>query len=255
MFKLVILVSAVTCALAAVVPEDPSPQIEGRIVGGNEGNINQYPYLVSVQRNGTHICGGSIYSNKIIVTAAHCLQNVWTNELRVRAGSSTWNSGGILYYVYSYRNHEDYNPTTMENDVAVILLSTILSFSTTIAKIDLTYYGPLNGATGTVIGWGTTSFNGSISDHLRYTAVTIISPTQCGSSAYRYGSTIKSNMFCASAEGKDACQKDSGGPLIYNNFLIGIVSWGYGCAYSGYPGVYTDVAQMRSWIMKNAITV
>ena len=52
--------------------------------------------------------------------------------------------------------------------------------------------------------------------------------------------------------GKDACQGDSGGPLTVKDsdqhHLAGVVSWGYGCAADGLPGVYAEVAQLRSWV-------
>lgn len=59
-------------------------------------------------------------------------------------------------------------------------------------------------------------------------------------------------MFCASAAGKDSCQGDSGGPAISTvgttKYLVGVVSWGYGCADPRYPGVYSNVSYARAWI-------
>lgn len=57
-------------------------------------------------------------------------------------------------------------------------------------------------------------------------------------------------MLCAGYElgGKDSCQFDSGGPLIENSTVVGIVSWGRSCALVGYPGVYTNVGTLRDWI-------
>ena len=256
MFKFVILLSAVACALGAAVPEGMLPQLDGRIVGGVATTITDFPWQISLQRSGSHSCGGSIYSDRIIVTAAHCLQCVSTNVLRIRAGSSYWSSGGVVIAVAAFRNHEGYNSNTMVNDIAVVRLASSLAMSSSIRTIGLASSAPANGAAAAVSGWGTTSYgSSSIPSQLRYADVTIVSRTQCASSTYGYGNQIRDTMICTYNVGRDACQGDSGGPLVSGGVLVGVVSWGYGCAYVNYPGVYADVAALRTWVVNTASTI
>jgi len=253
MLKFLILLSAVACALGGTIPEGLLPQLDGRIVGGTATTISSFPWQISLQRSGSHSCGGSIYSARVIVTAAHCLQSVSASSLQIRAGSSYWSSGGVVAKVSSFKNHEGYNANTMVNDIAVLHLSSSLSFSSTIKSIGLASSNPANGAAASVSGWGTqSSGSSSIPSQLRYVNVNIVSQSRCSSSSYGYGNQIKSSMICAAASGKDSCQGDSGGPLVSGGVLVGVVSWGYGCAAANYPGVYADVAALRSWVINNA---
>ena len=91
----------------------------------------------------------------------------------------------------------------------------------------------------------------SLPKFLRKVTVPIVSRTSCNQ-AYFNGVTV--NMFCAGyAEGgKDSCQGDSGGPMVnpYKQ-LIGVVSWGVGCARPNLPGVYTRVSRYLTWISTN----
>lgn len=89
--------------------------------------------------------------------------------------------------------------------------------------------------------------------------VPLVNQRKC-QDAYSSFSPITPRMICAGfyAEGgKDACQGDSGGPLVaYSSDdkqprLVGIVSWGYGCAKPKYPGVYSRVLAARDWIYVN----
>ena len=55
-------------------------------------------------------------------------------------------------------------------------------------------------------------------------------------------------MICAGEKGKGPCHGDSGGPLVDNHgYLVGIVSWGYGCA-QGYPGVFMETSSFVDWV-------
>merc|ERR1712037_618482 len=100
----------------------------------------------------------------------------------------------------------------------------------------------------TVSGWGTTSEGGSLARVLQKVDVPVVSDEHCRDS---YGqSDITESMICAGLDqgGKDSCQGDSGGPFMCGNQLSGVVSWGYGCAEAGYPGVYTQTSYFVDWV-------
>lgn len=78
----------------------------------------------------------------------------------------------------------------------------------------------------------------------------VVNRDRCNEVYSATGYPITDVMFCAgSFTGEfDSCGGDSGGPLVYNGQLIGLVSWGAGCAEWGYPGVYTKISALRPWI-------
>ncbi|KAJ4432547.1 hypothetical protein ANN_21170 [Periplaneta americana] len=131
-------------------------------------------------------------------------------------------------------------------------VSSAFSFGSSVQAIPLETGSVSAGTSAVVSGWGTTSEGGSASTTLRQVAVPIVSDSSCNSAYSSYGG-ITARMICAgyTSGGKDACQGDSGGPLVANGKLIGIVSWGAGCARPNYPGVYTKVSALRSWISSN----
>ena len=109
------------------------------------------------------------------------------------------------------------------------------------------------------LGWGTTSFGGSLSSNLLEVSIPILSTANCKLNA-NVGAKITDNMFCTYAEGKDACQGDSGGPLNWIDpsngraHLVGITSWGTGCARKDFPGVYTKVITIFSTLFLISIS-
>ena len=251
MYRLLAVFALFSCAIAGTIPDD----LDGRIVNGVDTTIQAHPYQVSLQTNsGFHFCGGSIISEDIIVTAAHCMQKYKAHEFKVRLGSTEYNKGGELVAVKAFRNHEGYIAATKEYDVAVIKLATPVRQSTTVRYVKLAESTPSTGTTGVVTGWGVKCFLfcQKSPEILQKVEVDIIDEEQCASSEYKYGGSIKKTMLCAYAVKKDACQGDSGGPLVARNELVGVVSWGKGCAVKGYPGVYCDIASVRSWIENTA---
>ncbi|XP_017007944.2 trypsin beta-like [Drosophila takahashii] len=255
MLKFVILLSAVACALGGTIPEGLLPQMDGRIIGGTATSISDIPWQLSLQSYGSHYCGAVIISPSYALTAAHCLPDYIPIEvLRVRAGSSWWFIGGDLISVASKTAHEDYDSSTLDNDIGLIELSQALTFSSYIQPIAVATSDPEDGEDAIVSGWGSQLPGTSINSlHLRAVPVKTISETACRSA---YGNRITANMFCAGAPGKDACQGDSGGPLVTTNgIVIGVVSWGNGCARPQYPGVYTKVGKYLTWFRNQGAPV
>jgi trypsin len=124
------------------------------------------------------------------------------------------------------------------------------TYSSTVQPIGLASTAPSAGTSSVVSGWGTeSSGSSSLPTQLRAVTVNIVSTSQCNSAYSSYGG-ITDRMICAAVTGggKDACQGDSGGPLVVGNTLVGLVSWGVGCAEASYPGVYSNVAALRSFI-------
>ena len=106
---------------------------------------------------------------------------------------------------------------------------------------------------GTISGWGALVEGGGAPEVLQTVDVPIVTKSEC-SKAYQTWGGIPEGQICAAfpAGGKDTCQGDSGGPLVIAGRQAGIVSWGNGCARKGYPGVYTEVAAFRDWVVKHA---
>ncbi|KAH8253245.1 hypothetical protein KR032_004450 [Drosophila birchii] len=231
------------------------PQLDGRIVGGQDTNITRYPHQISMRLRGNHRCGGSILNANIIVSAAHCVNALITvTNLTIVAGSSNiWFPTGP-YQELAVREiimHPKYRALNNDYDAAILIVDGDFVFNEAVQPIKLAQERPEHDTLVTVTGWGTTSEGGVISDVLQEVHVNVVENTVCKKS---YPIMLTSRMLCAGVTGggKDACQGDSGGPLIYNNELLGIVSWGTGCAREKYPGVYCSVPDLYEWFLETA---
>lgn len=224
-----------------------------RIVGGAAISIKRVPYQVSVHRYNSHWCGGSLIRNNIILSAAHCYFDVKSpSYLAVRVGSSFYNRGGRFIKVASFRNHQSYRYPAPRFDIALIkMAASVTPNADTIRLIPLNRNVIPVGTRAYVSGWGYTS-EGNETFPLKIRGVTLTTVDQqvCARANAQVDPVYDSNI-CAYASGKDSCQGDSGGPLASGGRLIGIVSWGYGCARPNYPGVYTKVASYFTWIQNN----
>ncbi|CAD5125962.1 DgyrCDS14148 [Dimorphilus gyrociliatus] len=230
----------------------------GRVVGGWESRPNEFPYQISLNIFGSHNCGGVVLNSNWILTAAHCVSSGSTTGLEVLAGAhirSNPHGPEHRSEVLQVINHEKYtDPKRYSNDISLLKLASPLTLSEDIAPIcsprDITY----NGETVTISGWGGTFSGSPATDELRYTNVQVWTNADCEGP---YPGSIDETMICAAAPGRDTCQMDSGGPLAYNNNgkfeIVGLTSWGRGCALPTHPGVYARVSPQLEWIRENAV--
>ncbi|GKT86035.1 trypsin A chain [Colletotrichum tofieldiae] len=230
-------------ASLAMAAPPPSPCLRTRYRSSAEPSL--------LPRSGSHFCGGSLLNANTVITAAHCSVGQSASSVSVRAGSLKRNSGGVLVGVSRIIVNPSYSSSTYNNDVAIWKLSTSIPTSSTIsyATLPAANADPVGGANVQVAGWHGSS---TIPVDLRKVTVPIVSRTTCRS---QYGtSAITNNMVCAgvSTGGRDSCQGDSGGPLVdASKTLIGIVSWGDGCAQANAAGVYARVSTLLSFVQAN----
>lgn len=230
-----------------------------RIVGGEKTSIKYHPWQVAIiisGPDGSSLCGGSIIANKWALTAAHC---VWppdsSSSVKAKAGATNINKQGIWSDVDTVVIHEEYDSFTSENDIALVQLKSKRSgqvIPLASKSIEISVGQPLE-----VTGWGVTSESedAEASSNLLKANVPYVENATCNGPE-SYNGSITSSMMCAGrrAGGVDACQGDSGGPLVWRTpdgpILVGVVSFGEGCARKLKYGVYTRVANYRDWIAR-----
>ena len=220
----------------------------GKIVGGVEAEIHEFPFMAALLIRGRQFCGGSLVSGQHVLTAAHCV--VWMTgqhlrELRVVLGAHNVDTKNhVTKRVTRKAHHRTYSASDNDFDVAILKLDSPVQFSDSIQAIQLPYsrahlnecfvshsnissfvleieeeyedYPPknsYNGVEATVAGWGTIYAGGPQSAVLRKVQVLVVSNEAC-QRAYAPHKTITPTMICASGPGRDTCQGDSGGPIF-----------------------------------------
>jgi len=233
-----------------------------RIVGGVTTEVNEYPWQVALVGQGSSqvFCGGSLINDRWVLTAAHCTASGVSQVLLGNHLQSQTDSNEKRINVRRVVDHPNYNSRTLNNDFSLLELSEAVDLESVAPAIrpvclpSASNPSQYENVPSIVSGWGTTSSGGSQPNALREVTVKTMTNSACNG---KYGSgTITSAMICAANPNKDSCQGDSGGPLVRNVGgyfnLIGVVSWGYGCADSRYPGVYARVTNQIDWITRTS---
>ncbi|XP_036344727.1 serine protease snake-like isoform X1 [Rhagoletis pomonella] len=242
------------------------------IVHGTVARANEFPFMAAIgwrtfDNAISYQCGGTLISNRYLLTAAHCLYHSSEPPVVVRPGGFDLDDAGAkdiaIDQIYV---HPGYEFPGIYNDIAIISLQQgYFAESQGNTGPACVWAQPLYAANVTAIGYGNTQFAGLSSPKLLKANLTILSNQQCAqyyvedTDSLNHG--IIYSQICANDEIKlrDTCQGDSGGPIImYRNlgkgyyeapYIVGITSFGIGCG-TGTPGIYTRVASYIDWIEK-----
>ncbi|XP_060757837.1 chymotrypsinogen A-like [Neoarius graeffei] len=237
------------------------PPLNTKIVGGDDAPAGAWPWQASVQASGRHFCGGSLINKNWVLSAAHCFESssITARDITIFLGMESLegtNPNMQKKTVLKIINHENYNSTKLNNDIALVQLSSSVTFNNYVMPVCLAASNSLflKGTKAWVTGWGNIRFGVTMPSPktLQEVQVSVVNHSDC---AKKYGSDIiTENMICAAEGGKGACQGDSGGPLVVkcNGTWVqaGIVSFvkANECASAVVPDVYVRVTQYQDWI-------
>lgn len=246
---------SVVCALAALV----LPAQASAVVGGTAVQPGNYQFVVAVGDTEGPFCGGTLIAPSVVLTAAHCLTEEPTalDRLRVLVGSPRISAGlgahdaTHLVGVTAVYIHPKFDEQSMRYDAALLVLEHPATGVPTVAMAETVLRA---GTTVSAAGWGKTQERGpSTPDRLRAVVLKVGTTSECRRGNAIDGGYFAPSMMCASNPGRDTCSGDSGGPLVGKSngqtVLVGITSFGYGCAEDGHPGVYTRVTAVRGWVL------
>ncbi|XP_058822644.1 transmembrane protease serine 9-like isoform X2 [Topomyia yanbarensis] len=188
-------------------------QCEPRIVNGTNASSGDFPFVVSLRKNGSHFCGGTIVTNRWIMSAAHCFPynvpfskvessvQVGRTKIARKLDESVHSIQGVITHpLYDQSN-------SMMNDICLVLLVSPLKFSGYVQPVPLP---PVcseadDNRRVTVVGWGITENEGKPSKILQKLDLQVITNKECSS---RHQAVIHDSQVCADSQGggKSECK-------------------------------------------------
>ncbi|KAG5331698.1 CTR1 protein, partial [Acromyrmex heyeri] len=205
--------------------------------------IGKFRYQVSIRKNGTHICSGSILDDFNVLTSAKCVLGLKcsTDEIKIHVGTNSLNNTGYSHNVESINVHQNYDELLCFNDIALIYLNdpikqrNVLVYPINLPKSNKNF----ECKPCTLSGWTNTT-----NENLQQTDLIVDKQKECAKNHWE----LTNSHICTKAQNRTNVYKnDLGAPLISNGIQIGIAS----SACSGEPDIYTKVSSFLPWITAN----
>jgi len=221
------------------------PQRQPRIINGDSVNRLRYPYFSLMY--GVSLCGAVIIAPHVALGAAHCKEA----SDRLRIGAFRDVKDGQAVKIRRTIVHPDYDVRKFNNDIILFIIEHESEHHHIQMKKER-----IDGGSFTVVGFGDTDKGDGfdLSDELHEVELEYVDNDTCDDGHGDNGEVLE-DMMCAAGDDKDSCIGDSGGPMIMKgngveeDRLVGVVSWGRGCADDGVPGVYSRISYFYDWIV------
>ncbi|XP_065089948.1 CLIP domain-containing serine protease B4-like isoform X2 [Ochlerotatus camptorhynchus] len=263
----------------------PMPGICGvslsdRIRGGEKTAINGYPWAAVLgvkyrNREPNFMCGGSLISDRFVLTAGHCLRRFLSGERELMVRLGEWDIASendcvdghcsdkpIDYDVDTFLQHEDYTSNPTHNDIALVKLARQVKFTEFVSPVCLPVTEVLKskseaGRMFTIVGWGTTEVG--IEEPGYYASrfkLEVDMPGVDWDTCYKRNPRLWDSELCAGNDTeKQTCAGDSGGGLTITEkdgywYQYGIISYGFGCGTVDFK-VFVRVVSFLPWIKDN----
>ncbi|KAF7282593.1 venom protease-like [Rhynchophorus ferrugineus] len=245
------------------------------IVGGTPAQRREFPHMVQIGYDGDSdiiwACGGSLISDRYVLTAAHCLEDRSLGFAEhARMGITDLEDEDHMqeFRIQQRIPYPEYEEPSHYHDIGLAKLNAAVQLNTWVRPACIHNQYSIQYSNSIASGWGRTDFAGQESVYLLKVTLQMFNQQKCnrtyksqaGTNKLRDG--IKDDiMICAgsSTDLKDTCQGDSGGPLqVYKGEdkeqsclydIIGVTAFGKACGLAkNVPGVYTRVSYYVKWI-------
>ncbi|KAJ8721944.1 hypothetical protein PYW08_004346 [Mythimna loreyi] len=241
-------------------------------VGGTDAYRNEFPHMALLGygdevKTASWLCGGSVISDRFILTAGHCLSSPKLGLVKyITLGILKRSDPPELWQIYNVKRripHPEYKSPSRYNDIALLETDIEIRFSNAVLPACLHTNRNEVYQSANALGWGALGYKRELADTLQTVPVTEFEEDEC----FKYYSPHRhlkngynhATQMCYGDKKilRDTCEGDSGGPLIFHNdssnlfciyTIIGVTSSGTQCGIAPSPGIYTRVIYYIPWI-------